>query len=93
MSDMPERIYVDAEGKDTEWFTINHLREVNPDDVVIRYAWTEEYVRADKYAELEAQNKQLGQLVRSAPWVKTHAGSSWYKRAQKVIDMVEKDDE
>lgn len=64
MSDMPERIFVDAEGKDTDWFTINHLREVNPDEVVIRYAWTEEYVRADKYAELEAKNKRLVELVK-----------------------------
>lgn len=55
MTDMPDRIFVDAGGKDTDWFTINHLREVNPDDVVIRYEWTEEYIRADKYAELKEQ--------------------------------------
>ena len=57
MSDMPDRIFVDAEGEGTDWWTNNHLREDNPDEVVIRYAWTEEYIRADKYAELEEHLK------------------------------------
>ena len=78
MSDMPERIFVDAEGKDTDWFTINHLREVNPDEVVIRYAWTEEYVRADKYAELE---ERLNGLV---SWFMGHGFSA--QEVRKWVD-------
>lgn len=46
-----------------------------------------------RIAELEAQNKRLVELVRDALWVKTHAGSSWYKKAQKIIVEMEKDDE
>lgn len=46
----------------------------------------------ERITELEEQNKRLVELVRGASWVKTHAGSSWYKKAQKVIDIMEKDD-
>lgn len=41
--------------------------------------------------KLEAKNKRLAKLVRAAPWVKTFAGSDWYKKAEKVIDMVKEE--
>ena len=53
---MPERIYVDPDGYEMAWC----------------YEAFEEftgYIRADKYAELEEQNKRLVELLDKAQWL------------------------
>lgn len=53
MSDMPERIYVDPHSPELDWCYA-------PLDEMFT-----EYIRADKYAELEARNKRLDEAAKA----------------------------
>lgn len=86
MSDMPDRIFVDGEGGGTDWWTNNHLREANPDEVVIRYAWTEEYVRAGLYADLERQRDEMAELLKDVDVSHDNNGTDWLYSCRRSED-------
>jgi hypothetical protein len=80
MSDMPERIWAQRSMDGDVWS--------EPLDSFDLYT---EYVRADKYAELEAKNKRLVELLKDAQEDQTEFDTEWDIAVREALE--EKDDE